>query len=68
MINQAQIRTQTLSTQDVVEIVKIYVDLKEIDGIYRAYCPLCHKDDLSFYIDPQDGRWHCARCGQEGDV
>jgi hypothetical protein len=59
---------ETLSAAEVVEIVRIYVDLKERSGAFRAYCPLCHKDEYSFAVDAEQGQWRCSRCGEGGDV
>jgi len=56
------------SGAEIVDLVHVYVDLKEEDGVYRAYCPFCHKDEHSFVLDPQSGQWRCERCGDGGDV
>jgi len=68
MSNEGSLTGPALSGADVVEIVKVYVDLREHEGSYLGYCPLCHKDDMSFEVDPERALWQCSQCGREGDV
>jgi len=53
---------------DIVEVISEYVLLQKRGQNFQGLCPF-HKDTHpSFYVFPQDQRWHCFGCSQGGDV
>lgn len=53
---------------DIVELVSHYVPLQKKGGRYSACCPFHSEKTPSFYVDAQQGYYHCFGCGVSGDV
>jgi DNA primase len=54
---------------DIVEIVSRYTALKRSGSTYKGICPFHQEKTPSFYVDPNQGRWHCwGACSEGGDV
>ncbi len=56
------------SGYDILDIVSEHVDLQQIGGLYRAYCPFHNDSDPSFTVYPQTSSFYCFGCGKGGDA
>jgi DNA primase len=67
-----------MDTDDLKEEIKRRADLAAIVGQYvplqrsgrrlKARCPFHAEKTPSFYVNPEEGFWHCFGCGAGGDV
>lgn len=55
---------------DIVEVASLYIPgLKKVGRNFRSVCPFHSEKTPSFYIFPENQRWHCfGACGTGGDV
>ena len=56
------------SGYDILDIVSEHVDLQQIGGLYRAYCPFHNDSDPSFTVYPQTSSFYCFGCEKGGDA
>jgi len=56
------------SGYDIISIVSEHVDLSQIGGLYRAYCPFHNDSDPSFTVYPQSNSYFCFGCEKGGDI
>lgn len=60
---------QTLkSSLDIVTIIGSSILLQKSGHTYRALCPFHAEKTPSFYVYPENQRFHCFGCGASGDV
>lgn len=57
-----------LSGYDIMDIVSEHVNLSQIGGLYRAYCPFHNDSDPSFTVYPQTNSYFCFGCDKGGDI
>ncbi len=53
---------------DIVEIVRRYVDLRQVGGRLVGVCPFHQETKGSFNVHPDRGYYHCFGCQASGDV
>ena len=54
---------------DIVEYISRYTPLKKAGRQYKGNCPFHTEKTPSFYVYPDQGRWHCyGACSEGGDV
>jgi len=68
MAQQESSTAQVLSAPDVLDILRIYVDLEQDGDLLRGVCPVCSEPGRTFAFDPQSAHWVCKRCKDGGDI
>ncbi len=53
---------------DIVELVRKYVDLRQVGGRFVAPCPFHQETKPSFSVNPDLGHYYCFGCQASGDV
>ncbi|MBS1985696.1 MAG: DNA primase, partial [Bdellovibrionales bacterium] len=53
---------------DIVEIIGRYTKLIKIGPRYKGCCPFHKEKTPSFYVNPQEGFFHCFGCEAGGDI
>lgn len=53
---------------DLAEVVREYVQLKQVGRHFKGLCPFHQEKTPSFLVSPDKGIWHCFGCGEGGDV
>lgn len=53
---------------DIVEIAGRYTELKKKGRNFSGLCPVHTETGPSFYVYPEQQRWHCYGCNAGGDV
>jgi DNA primase len=53
---------------DIVLVVQDFVSLKRVGNRYRGLCPFHGEKTPSFYVNREQGFFHCFGCGVGGDV
>lgn len=54
---------------DVLKVCEaLGIELRKHGSRYAACCPLHNEKTPSFFVTPQNGRWHCFGCGEGGDA
>lgn len=56
------------SSNDIVDIVSQYLDLKRAGSNYVGLCPFHSEKTPSFTVTPSKQFYHCFGCGESGDV
>jgi len=56
------------SGYDIISIVSNHIDLTQIGGLYRAYCPFHNDSDPSFTVYPETNSYFCFGCDKGGDI
>jgi len=56
-----------ISSSNIVEVVKDYVDLKETGTNYSGLCPFHNEKTGSFVVSPSKGIFKCFGCGESGN-
>lgn len=57
-----------LSGYDIMDIVSEHVNLSQIGGLYRAFCPFHNDSDPSFTVYPETNSYFCFGCEKGGDI
>ncbi|WP_461209389.1 DNA primase [Desulfocurvus sp. DL9XJH121] len=53
---------------DIVELVRRYVDLRQVSGRWTGPCPFHQETKPSFSVNPELGYYYCFGCRASGDV
>ncbi len=53
---------------DVTEFIGRHVQLEKSGRYFKGLCPFHTEKTPSFFVFPENQRWHCFGCGQGGDV
>lgn len=53
---------------DIAEIIGRHVHLEKSGRYLKGLCPFHTEKTPSFFVFPDDQRWHCFGCGRGGDV
>ncbi len=54
---------------DIVEYISRYTPLNKAGRQYKGLCPFHTEKTPSFYVYPDEGRWHCyGACSEGGDI
>ena len=53
---------------DIVEMVRRYVDLRQVSGRWTGPCPFHQETKPSFSVNPELGYYYCFGCRASGDV
>lgn len=53
---------------DIVEMVRRYVDLRQVGGRWTGPCPFHQETKPSFSVNPELGHYYCFGCQASGDV
>ncbi len=56
------------SSNDIVNIISQYIDLKRTGSNYVGLCPFHNEKTPSFTVTPSKQFYHCFGCGENGDV
>jgi DNA primase catalytic core len=68
MINQDEIDAIKQGV-DLVPFMKACgIDLKQVGGNYRGFCPFHEETTPSLTVNPKENLWNCFGCGTGGDV
>lgn len=51
---------------EIVCLVSRITELKRVGPFYTGLCPFHPEDKPSFILKPDDGTFHCFRCGKSG--
>ncbi|KNF09333.1 DNA primase DnaG [Gottschalkia purinilytica] len=55
-------------SNDIVDIISQYVQLKRTGSNYKGLCPFHNEKTPSFVVSPIKQMFHCFGCGEGGDV
>mgnify|MGYP006279156361 CR=1 FL=1 len=55
-------------TNDIVDIISQYIDLKRTGSNYKGLCPFHNEKTPSFVVSPDKQIFHCFGCGEGGDI
>jgi len=53
---------------DITDFVRRYVELQKSGRYFKGLCPFHTEKTPSFYVFPDNQRWHCFGCNRGGDV
>ncbi|BBD07784.1 DNA primase [Desulfovibrio ferrophilus] len=53
---------------DIVELVRRFVDLRQVSGRWSGPCPFHQETKPSFSVNPEMGYYYCFGCRASGDV
>lgn len=53
---------------DITEYIGRHVRLQKSGRYYKGLCPFHTEKTPSFYVFPDDQRWHCFGCQRDGDI
>jgi len=53
---------------DITDFVRRYVQLQKSGRYFKGLCPFHTEKTPSFYVFPDNQRWHCFGCNRGGDV
>lgn len=57
---------QVLNQTDIVDLISVYIDLKQKGKEYSACCPFHGEKTPSFTVSPDKQFYHCFGCGAHG--
>ena len=53
---------------DAAQLIQQYVTLEKSGNGYKGKCPFHQDNTPSFYVYPNEHRYHCFGCGEHGDL
>jgi hypothetical protein len=53
---------------DIVDVIGEYTNLQKTGKNFKGLCPLHAEKDPSFFVYPDEQRFHCYGCQKSGDV
>ena len=56
------------SKVDAEQLIQQYVTLEKTGNGFKGKCPFHQDNTPSFYVYPNDHRYHCFGCGEHGDL
>ena len=61
-------KKKILAANDIVELIKSYIDLRPSSGNYISLCPFHKEKTPSFTVSPEYQNYKCFGCNQSGDI
>lgn len=68
MFYPEEIVEEVRTSNDIVDVISQYVQLKRAGGYYKGLCPFHHEKTPSFTVTPSKQIYHCFGCGAGGNV
>ncbi|TFG65480.1 MAG: DNA primase, partial [Anaerolineales bacterium] len=53
---------------DISDYIRRHIQLQKAGRNFRGLCPFHTEKTPSFFVFPDNGRWHCFGCGKGGDI